>query len=148
MQVYEHTQPGRLMRVIMGSIALVSLAAVSIGLAYASEVSWIGLLITTILLFILLLFHNLNVNVSTNDIVLKFGIGLIHKSFAVLDIQSATAVRNRWFYGWGIRYTPHGWLYNVSGFDAVQIQLRNGRSYRIGTDEPQQLQAAIESVIV
>jgi len=95
----------------------------------------------------LVLFHSLSVRVSENDIVLTFGVGLIGKSFVVSDIQSAAIVRNRWYYGWGIKRIPGGWVYNVSGFDAVEIQLNDGRNYRIGTDEPEKLHAAIESVI-
>jgi len=95
-----------------------------------------------------LLFHSLTVQVSRDEILLTFGIGLIRKRFVVADIQSCAAVRNRWYYGWGVKLTPHGWLYNVSGFDAVEIELRNGRKYRIGTDEPAELLAAIQSVTV
>ncbi len=32
-------------------------------------------------------------------------------------------------------------------YDAVEIQLKNGRRYRIGTDEPAELLGAVESVI-
>jgi hypothetical protein len=39
------------------------------------------------------------------------------------------------------------WVYNVSGFDAVEIQMRNGRIKRIGTDEPRKLEQAIQQVI-
>jgi len=35
------------------------------------------------------------------------------------------------------------WIYNVSGFDAVEIKLKNGKTYRIGTDESQKLEQAI-----
>jgi hypothetical protein len=35
------------------------------------------------------------------------------------------------------------WIYNVSGFDAVEITLKNGNTYRIGTDEPKELEQAI-----
>ena len=54
--------------------------------------------------------------------------------------------KNRWYNGWGIRLIPRGWIFNVSGFDAVEIQMKNGRRYRIGTDEPEALLAAIQSV--
>ncbi len=66
---------------------------------------------------------------------------------SVIDLQKATIVRNRWYYGWGVRLTARGWLYNVSGFDAVEILLKNGRTYRIGTDKPAKLLLAIEIVI-
>ncbi|MBS1223341.1 MAG: hypothetical protein H6R24_19, partial [Proteobacteria bacterium] len=48
-------------------------------------------------------------------------------------------VRNSWLYGWGIHRTPHGWLYNVSGWEAVEITLASGKRLRLGTDEPGQL---------
>ncbi|MEK7656054.1 MAG: hypothetical protein AAB386_05245 [Patescibacteria group bacterium] len=35
------------------------------------------------------------------------------------------------------------WIYNVSGFDAVEIILKNGKIYRIGTDVPKELEVAI-----
>ena len=46
--------------------------------------------------------------------------GLIRRRIRIADIRSAAAVRNRWYYGWRLRLTPHGWLYNVSGLNAVQ----------------------------
>lgn len=55
-------------------------------------------------------------------------------------------MRNKWWYGWGIRLTPHGWLYNVSGLDAVELHLTGGRKVRLGTAEPAQLSRAINEV--
>jgi len=56
-------------------------------------------------------------------------------------------VKNHWYYGWGIRLTPHGVLYNVSGFYAVELRLRTGKEFRIGTDVPQELDAAIRQAL-
>jgi hypothetical protein len=53
--------------------------------------------------------------------------------------------RNRWWYGWGIRLTPHGWLYNVWGLDAVEIRRTNGRTLRVGTDDAAPLVEAIRA---
>jgi hypothetical protein len=39
-------------------------------------------------------------------------------------------------------------LYNVSGTDAVEIELRSGRRFRIGTDEPKVLAQAIQTATV
>ena len=39
------------------------------------------------------------------------------------------------------------WIYNVSGFDAVEIIMRNGKIYRIGTNTPGKLEAAIKQAI-
>jgi hypothetical protein len=53
-------------------------------------------------------------------------------------------VKNPWYYGWGIHLTPSGWLYNVSGFWAVELQMKNGKKYRIGTDDPEGLVQVIQ----
>jgi hypothetical protein len=45
------------------------------------------------------------------------------------------------------RITPHGWLYNVSGLDAVEIQLCSGKKFRIGTDQSSELTSILQGVI-
>ena len=39
------------------------------------------------------------------------------------------------------------WIFNVSGFDAVEIKMENGKIFRIGTDEPKKLEHAILQAI-
>jgi len=39
------------------------------------------------------------------------------------------------------------WIYNVSGFDAVEIIMRNEKIYRIGTNTSSELEAAIKQAI-
>ncbi len=147
MYEYEHTQSGTLIRYLIGGLVLAlgigAIAMLAIGMGAEAAIALI--VPTAILAIVLALFHSLTVRVSRNEIALAFGIGLIRKSFVVPDIQVATIVRNRWYHGWGIKKIRGGWLYNVSGWDAVEIQLENGRRYRIGTDQPQELLAAIES---
>ena len=52
-------------------------------------------------------------------------------------------MRNKWWYGWGLRWIPGGSMYNVWGFDAVELELRSGKVFRIGSDEPDALLAAL-----
>ena len=59
------------------------------------------------------------------------------------EIVGCEPIRIRWWYGWGIHLTPYGWLYNVSGFDAVAITLRDGGKFAFGTDDPHGLVDAI-----
>ena len=139
---YRHTQPATALRWTFGLIAaLVGVAVV------ATEVHVIGWPVLAVMLFALICFHALTVEITGGEIKLSFGVGLVRKRFPVARIRAAQVVRNHWYYGWGIRWTPHGWLFNVSGLDAVQIRLDDGRSYRIGTDEPLRLQAAILQAI-
>ena len=91
------------------------------------------------------LFGSLTVEVDTEGLRIRFGPGPVRKRWDIADIVAAEAMRTRVWYGWGIRLTPVGWLYNVSGFDAVRISLANGKSNIIGTDEPEELLKALHA---
>jgi hypothetical protein len=90
-------------------------------------------------LILLSLFSHLTVTGYTNHLRIAFGIGLIRKKFYFKDIKNCSTEKTPWYYGWGIRKIPGGWLYNVSGFWSVQLNMKNGKMYRIGTDEPKKL---------
>jgi hypothetical protein len=92
-----------------------------------------------LLLVIIILMGALTVEVDDVTIRLRFGVGLVRKTFSLADVASCKPVRNKWWWGWGIKCIPGGWLYNVSGLDAVELKLKNGKIFRIGTDEPQAL---------
>ena len=96
-----------------------------------------------LLLACLGLFHSLTVRVDEEAVALRFGIGIIRRRFPIAAIESARAIRNPWYCGWGIRRIRNGWLFNVSGFDAVELGMADGRRYRIGTDEPDRLRHEI-----
>ncbi len=109
-----------------------------------------------ILLLILLItasFSSLKAIVSKDYLQIKFGGVIFQKKFLLREIVSAKTVRNHWYYGWGIRYVPSlllkppVWIYNVSGFDAVEIVMKDGKVYRIGTDEPEKLQKVLQKAI-
>ncbi len=99
------------------------------GLALAMVVAWpLAILVVAVLALVkVLLLQSLTVAVTADLIVARFGPGLVRRSFQLRSIREARTVRNRWYYGWGIRLTPHGWLFRVWGHDAVQIRLDSGR---------------------
>jgi len=138
--IYEHTQRGML---IIGAVSAAILLILTISV-FAGFV-WIVGMVVAILAFVLAICSTLTVFVSGGDLRIRFGpVGLIRKTWALSDIVSVRTVTNPWYYGWGIRWTPHGPLYNVSGFHAVEVHLASGKTFRIGTDEPDALKAAIE----
>ena len=152
MHHYENTQPGTFIRVMTGSwvvffgvLAVVMLALGQKEAAIILGVVTVGLAL--ILGIVLVLCHSLTVRVSRSEIALSFGVGLIRKQFPIGDISGVSIVQNRWYNGFGIRKIRGGWLYNVSGFDAIEIQLKNERKYRIGTNQPKELLAAVESAL-
>jgi uncharacterized membrane protein YdbT with pleckstrin-like domain len=135
---YEHTQAGYFI-----TIAIVA-AMVAIGIIMArAGVNWIAATVLVVLAVIVVLFHRLTVVINEDELVVQFGPGVIRKRFKLNEIQSCQAVRIPWYYGWGIRSTPDGMVFRVSGFHAVEIKLRTGKKYLIGTDVPRELEEAI-----
>lgn len=92
---------------------------------------------------LLLLFSTLTVVVREQVLDISFGPGLIRRRIELRHIRSVRVVRNAWYYGWGIRLTPTGWLWNVSGLGGVEVQFDNGQRFRIGSDEPNALASVL-----
>ena len=90
-------------------------------------------------------FSRLRITIEDGFLCASFGPGLIVKSVPLSDIASCEPIRIRWWYGWGIHLTRYGWLYNIAGWEAVAITLRDGRKFALGTDDPQGLTAAIRA---
>ena len=102
------------------------------------------LVVSVVLLITFALFYKLTITINEETLCASFGIGMIRKRVSVVEIAAWEPIRIRWWYGWGIHLTPYGWLYNVSGLDAVAITLRNGGKFALGTDDPRGLVDAIE----
>jgi len=94
-------------------------------------------------------FSILHVTIDEKYLGIKFSYGIFRKKFLLKDIVSVKNVKNSWYHGWGIRLSlwPLVWIYNVSGYDAIEITMRNGKAYRIGTDTPEDLELALNRVI-
>jgi hypothetical protein len=96
---------------------------------------------------LLLLFGWLTVLVADGEVHARFGVGLIRRTVAFGDVRGYRAVRNPWYYGWGLRLIPGGWLYNISGLSAVEIDLPENRRIRIGTNDPSGLLEALSRAL-
>lgn len=110
------------------------------------EPAWLQALFYILSPFLLLLgivFSRLTVTVDEQNLIWHFGMGFWRHIIARADIVHATPIKTKWWWGWGIRLTPHGWLYNVDGLDAVKVQTNAGRTVLIGTNEPDALVTAL-----
>lgn len=105
----------------------------------------LGTLLLLIPIVATFLFGSLRTEVDRTHLRIRFGVGLVRRSWELRDIASAEAVRNPWYTGWGIRYLPGVVVYNVSGFDAVEIRTHGGKRVRVGTNDPAGLQRAIQA---
>ena len=139
---YQHTQIGYL---IITALAIALLFIVYLMTVYGFN--WIAFAVLIVLGACLVLFATLTVVIEEDVLEIRFGPGVIRKKFPLKDIESRQVVKNPWYYGWGIRLTPHGWLYNVSGSCAVEISIKTGKKYRIGTDVPNDLEQVIRQSI-
>ena len=130
---YKHTQIGYLMIFIF---AIITLLFGSIFIL--SNFDKILPPMFILILLIIASFSTLSVFIDNNYLRIRFSYGIFRKKFLLSEIVSAKIVKNHWYYGWGIRlwFRPYMWIFNVSGFDAVEIILKNKKIYRIGTDEP------------
>jgi hypothetical protein len=72
-----------------------------------------------------------------------FGFRIWRRELALADIAAVAVKRTPLWYGWGIRKIARGWLYNVSGREAVELTLKDGRRILLGTDRPHQLAAVL-----
>ena len=138
---YRHRQVGTLSLLIGGAVIILLIVLLA-----AVETHPVGIAVLLLLLVCFVLFSTLTVEVADAEVRLRFGPGLIRKTFAVSSIRRVEAVRNSWYFGWGIRWIPGVWLYNVSGLDAIELEMSDGKTYRIGTDQPKELLSAIEAV--
>ena len=127
---YEHTQIGH---AIIWSLLAIILIANGVTGAVAH---WPALIVSLILLICLILFYKLRITIEDDTLCASFGPGIIRKKVRLAEIVGCEPIRIRWWYGWGIHLTPYGWLYNVSGLNAVAMTLRNGRKFALGTDDP------------
>ena len=112
-------------------------------IAFHSVIAWVS---TLIVLIVATLFWGLTVEVNRDMVRLYYGLGIIHRSIPRERIATVTQVRNRWWWGSGIRRTPHGWMWNISGLDAIELTYRDGKKFRIGTNEPEALLEALKVV--
>jgi hypothetical protein len=139
MSYYRHTQIGW----VIISIAIVLLPILVLS-SREGEIL-LFLIPAAVIGAILALFATLTLDVDDRRLLIRFGIGAIRRAIALSAIRAYAPVRNPWYYGWGVRLTPYGMLYNVSGRSAVELLLEDGRRVRVGTDEPELLLRALET---
>ena len=101
------------------------------------------LAVAVVLTISAVVFSSLTVRVEGGRLAWYFGPGIARKSVALAAIARTEITRTTVLNGWGIHYTPRGWLYNVGGRRAVLVKLRDGSQFLLGSDEPETLERAI-----
>lgn len=139
MEEYKHTQVGYI-HVIAWSAIILVLACINV----FTGIEPYTLIFLILLAVLLALLSTLTVRVGGGAITVQFGVGIIRKRIQLSDVETYAKVRNPWYYGLGIRYTPRGWLYNIYGLSAIELLMKNGRTCRIGTNDPDGFAQALQ----
>ena len=148
METKKYTQFGTFSVVIMLPLFLLFTGlSIKSGLTNSPEFI-IHIILALTFLICLLIFYKLTIIVNNTNVSFKLGIGLISKSYNISGIKSCRPVTNSPLYGIGIRMLPNGWLYNVTGLKAIELQFRNKKSVvRIGTNRPKEICELVQSLI-
>lgn len=103
----------------------------------------------TLLVFLWFVTLKLETNINAEGIHVKFhGIPFCHRHITWQEIKSISVLTYAPFSdygGWGVRYSlsGKGWCYNVAGDKGIQILYQDGRSFLIGTQQPEQASTII-----
>jgi hypothetical protein len=140
MSTYRHTQAAHWILPLVAGIGI-GLALVG-GLVHPAAL--IGAVVALpILIFLGSMFRSLTIEIADGELRWYFGARWLSRKVPLETIESAEAVRTNIVEGWGIHWSRFGWLYNVSGFDAVALRTKDGRRFCLGTDEPGDLVAIL-----
>jgi hypothetical protein len=150
--VYKHRQKGGFALYLTGFFTVLNIVAFCYILLWVTVPGYVfGLLVlaptSAILIWSTFLMSSMTVTVDNEFVRVIFGPRAFVKKFALKDITACKPVKNDFWYGWGIRLCDNGWLYNIAGFDAVEITVKSGKQNRIGTDQPRELAEAIQKAI-
>lgn len=140
---YAHTQYGYTGLLTTAFMIAVSWGSVPEILAESRAVGMLFAAFVVAMVALTFWFSRLDVTVANTEITVAFGLGKPHRVIHLSEVEEVRQVRNNWIQGWGVRKVSHGWMYNVWGLDAVELEMASGDIFRIGTDEPEQLHTAI-----
>jgi hypothetical protein len=145
-EAYRHTQFGKVIAVGT-ALGLAAAVLVTLSLSPATLAAAWGLVVAlfAIIAAAFILLGTLTVEVDAREVRVRFGIGVFRKSVPLADIRRCDLVRTRIRWGWGLHWTPAGWLYNVSGREAVRLELARDKAVMIGSDEAPALKQAIDA---
>jgi hypothetical protein len=103
-----------------------------------------GLLIGGFFGFVLAAFYSFTIQVAGGQLTFWFGFGVGRKTISINDIRSIEIVKTPWYYFWGIKSIPGGWLYSIApGGRAIELVLRDNKKIHLGTDRPEEIMERI-----
>ena len=143
--MYHHTQRNAAAFFLLNLAALLPIGLFLSGVLPPGDV---GARITVLVAAVVMMvssfaFSSLTITVRDGQLSWWFGPGIVKKTVPLASVESAEPTTTSIINGWGIHPTGRGWLYNVAGRQAVLITQQDGKSFLLGTDEPDSLAQVI-----
>ncbi|PCK32608.1 hypothetical protein [Pseudoalteromonas piscicida] len=110
-----------------------------------SNLAFVAFLV--ILSLVAFIFYGLTIQVDKQQQTLSwwFGPSVAKMTLQFDDIEFVQPVTNSLRHGIGMRISTDGWVYTVAGFDALEVVMKDGTKYRLGTNDQANLVKAMES---
>ena len=139
--MYSHTQRSAASLFVFSLAALIPIGVLLSGALASADV---GARITVLAAAVVMLISaftlsSLTIAVRDGQLSWWFGPGIVKKTVPLSTIVAAEPATTSIISGWGIHLTGRGWLYNVSGREAVLVTQQDGKRFLLGTDEPDSL---------
>jgi|SRR5690606_3810237 len=108
-----------------------------------------GLVIFAIcsLLFVFMFYKmQLKTEITHENLSFRF-IPFINRTISLSEISSMEVINYGFVGGWGIRFaTKYGTVYNIKGNKGLYVHLKDGKTFIIGTQKPEQLAKIVEQL--
>ncbi len=142
---YDHVQRGSL----HWFLHFLVLPMMAVGLVLETGLEALPWVMAGIFELLAFSFQRLRVRDKGENLSIAFGpLPLARKKVPYGNMLSATAGRTSLIQGWGIHWLPFkGWTWNIKGRGCVDIKLASGGTLTVGTDDPQGLEAFLQSRI-
>jgi hypothetical protein len=155
---YNTTQSGTLGALLLSSTAILSGSALAIAKGWVSApkegasrgaIAFLGAAAVTGACAAL--FSTLTIAEHAAGISVTFGpLALFKTSIAFAEIAAVAPGRSKWYHGLGMRYSlgkGGGWRWAVSGSDVVEITMKTGAVFAVGTADAQGLVELLKAKI-
>ena len=107
-----------------------------------------GLVVAGVFVLALASFYSFTIQIADGKLNFWFGFGVARKSFPIGEILSVEIVKNPWYYLWGIKSIPGGWLYSITpGGLVIELIFKDNRKIHLGTNRPEEIKHSLDQAI-
>lgn len=130
----------------LGVPFIVFFQLITSGAAIADNLAIIFSLIIPIACIYLIYITQLKTEITRESISFQF-VPFVKRSYFLSEIQSVKVINYGFVGGWGIRFTTkYGTVYNIKGNKGLYVHLKDGKTFIIGTQKPEELEKVIEQL--